>query len=171
MQSALKALLGVAKVQRWSFLVQIRRGSIKGLADRGLYQLAGDEARALPDLSGEDSDHYVAATALAYAAKLTSEDEKLSADAQKSLLEPLAADAVKQLTLAWEKGQLRRKSSGFGGLFNSAPTLRDVQRGEDFKALLEREDFAALVRRIETEQPPAKTPAKSPAASGNQLNP
>jgi tetratricopeptide (TPR) repeat protein len=165
MQGALKALLGVAKVQRWSFLVQIRDGSIKRLADRGLYQFAGVEAAALPSLSGEASDHYVAATALAYAAKAASKDEKLSADARQSLVEPLAADAVNQLTLAWEKGLLRRKSSGFGGLFSSAPTLRDVQRGEEFETLRDREDFAALVRRIETEEPPKKPSAKTPTAT------
>jgi serine/threonine-protein kinase len=166
MQSVFKSLLAVAKTQRWVYLTQARSGELNKLADRGDYQLAGDQARALPGVTGEASDHYAAAKTLAYAAGAALRNDTLPDQERRTIAEPLAADAVKQLELAWQKGYLRRRSGGFAGLISSQPTLKTLAREESLQSILSRDDFAAFVRRVETE-----LPSKSGTGGGNAEHP
>jgi eukaryotic-like serine/threonine-protein kinase len=155
MRSGAQAIATLSRSLRWGRLKQIRMGGLNAITGDGQYELAGDQARRFPALTGEASDHYVAAKALAYAATAANADERLGDQAQRAaVVEPLAADAVKQLQLAWEKGYLRRRASAIGGLFGSKVELADLDDVFEFGILSEREDFKALVRRIETEKPP-----------------
>ncbi len=162
MESIVKALLAVAKTQRFGFLLQVRSGELNKLADRGDYQLAGDQARAFPALTGEASDHIVAAKTLAYAAGAVLANAKLSEAERRQVAEPLAADAVKELQGAWEAGILRRRT-GLSSYFGKEISIKDVQHNAAFKPLLERADFKALVERIEREKPPMPAAAKHKA--------
>ena len=102
---------------------------------------------------------------------LAQKDEKLTEDKRTSVAEPLAADSVKQLTAAWEKGYLRRNSGGFGSLFSSSPTLKDVQSASEFTVVRDREDFRQLVERIRTESPPkpaSSTKENAPATDASK---
>jgi hypothetical protein len=163
MRGILQALLAVGKTQRFGFLLQIRGGELNKLADRGDYQLAGDQARGFPALTGEPSDHFVAATTLAYAANAAAADAKLPEDKRRQIAEPLAADAVKELELAWKTGYLRRRT-GFTNFLGNQVSIKDVQRNPTFKPLLDRADFKALVERIEREK------ERQPEAKSNEAN-
>jgi tetratricopeptide (TPR) repeat protein len=165
MRSILKTLLVVAKTQRLGFLLQVRGGELNKLADRGDYQLAGDQARAFFNVTMEPSDHFVAASTLAYAANAAAANAKLSENERREIVEPLAADAVKELGSAWESGYLRRRTGGFAGLLGSQISIKDVERNAMFKPLLERPDFKALVQRIDHEESP-----KNPKPAADQQN-
>jgi hypothetical protein len=157
MRSGAQAVTTLARSLRWGRLKQIRDGGLNALTADGKYELAGEQARRFPELTGEASDHYVAARALAYAATAASVDEKMGDEAQRSaMVEPLAADAVKHLTTAWEKGYLRRRASTFGGLFGSKVSLEDLDEVLEFGIVRNRQDYQALVKRIETEKSPAR---------------
>ena len=156
MQGSTEAMIALGRTLRWGYLKQIRDGELNALSDDGKYAQAGDQARRLPAFTDEPSDHYVAARTLAYAATGAKADAKLTEETRTRLAEALAADAVKQLTRAWEKGYLRRRNSSFTGLLRSNPDLKDLEQVPEFAILQDRDDYAALVKRIETEKPPAQ---------------
>jgi serine/threonine protein kinase len=155
MRSGMQAIITLSKTLRWGYLKRIRDGALQALIAEGEYELAGDQARQLPGLSGEASDHYLAATMLAQAATAASGDAKLTDESRPRVIEPLAADAVRQLTLAWEKGYLRRRTGSFTALLRSNPDLKDLEKEPEFAILRDRADYADLIGRIEGEQPPA----------------
>ena len=172
MESGLGAIHMLAKTARLGYLIEIREGGLGSLADDGQFDALVDQARRLPELTGASSDHYIAAEALAYAAKAATGSERLAADEREAVADRLAAAAVQHLEAAWLKGYLRR-SGGFANLLSNNPTLKSVQQAEQLAILRQRPDFLALVRRIETETTPkqsaaAKPPVVPPAADVEQ---
>src|SRR5262249_25745904 len=123
MQALANTLVGVAKVDRWRLLVQVRQGGLNSLADRREYALLAGQAHLLPQSTGERPADSVSAQALAYAAVRAANSQPLEADKRSQSVETLAADAVRHLQSAWEGGYLRR-SAGLAGMFSSAPTLK-----------------------------------------------
>ncbi|HEX6961343.1 MAG TPA: hypothetical protein VF175_05705, partial [Lacipirellula sp.] len=153
MQAGARAVTTLGRSLRWGRLKQIRDGGMNALTAAGEYELAGEQARQFPELTREAGDHYVAARALAYAATAANVDEKFADGERMAVVEPLAADAVKQLELAWEKGFLRRRSSMFGGLLRGGVELAELKEVFEFGILQDREDYRKLVERIESEKP------------------
>src|SRR5690606_15135980 len=113
----------LAKTARLGYLIEIREGGLQALADEGEFDVLADQARRLPELTGEASDHYVAAGSLAYGAKAAAESEQVAAEQREAIANRLAAEAVQQLESAWMKGYLRR-SGGFANLLSARPTLK-----------------------------------------------
>jgi serine/threonine protein kinase len=147
-------------------------GVLQALADEGKYQLCAEQAKEFPIVTGEPSDHVVAAQALAYAAAQAAADEHLTVDDQSRLIELLSLEAVRQLELAWLQGYLRRESSsGIASfLFGSAISPDDVREDEQFQALKSRDDFTKLLQRVEKENPPAESAPSSTPESGEEAS-
>jgi tetratricopeptide (TPR) repeat protein len=153
MRAGSQAVTTLGRSLHWGRLKQIRDGGLNALTAAGKYELAGDQARRLPELTRRASDHFVAAQVLAYAATAANTDDRLAEDKRQPIVETLASDAVKQLTLAWEKGYLRRRNSAFTGLLRSNPEVADLAKVDEFGILQTRDDYVALLKRIETETP------------------
>jgi serine/threonine-protein kinase len=160
-ESSLGALSLLAKTARYGYLIELRDGGLNSLADEGKFALVADQAKRLPDVTGEPADHYVAAKALSYAAGVATESEDLAPEERAAVADQLAGQAVAQLEGAWLQGYLRR-SGGFSNLFNGNPTLKTLAQDQQFTILHQRPDYQALVHRIETETPPKPPPAVKP---------
>jgi hypothetical protein len=154
MRAGAQAVTTLGRSLRWGRLKQIRDGGLNTLTAAAKYELAGEQARRLPEITREAGDHYVAARALAYAATAANVDERIADDERPAVFEPLAADAVKQLALAWEKGYLRRRSGMLSGLIRGGVELAELKEVFEFAILQDREDYRKLLQRVETEKRP-----------------
>ena len=158
MKAGMQTVATLAKTLKWGHLSRVRDNGLRPLADQGKFDLLRDQALRFPQLTKEPQDHFAAAHTLAYAARVAAAAEGLAVDERNRTSESLAAEAVKQLSSAWESGYLRR-SGGFSAIFSSAPTLKTIREDENFAVLRDREDLATLVRRIESDEPPRVEPA------------
>ena len=168
MQTLAKSITLVANAARWNCLSKVREGELFALADRGDYELAADQARRLLGISSEPIDHYAVARTLAYTATAVASNHNLSQARHGALSEELSAQAVAELAVAWERGYILRDKANAGWL-ETRPAIIDIRQAPEFAGLVEREDFAALVRRIETEEPPTAARPETAGDAGSRL--
>lgn len=86
------------------------------------------------------------------AAEEPAAEEPAVTPSPEELAERYAAAAVTRLRRAWQGGYLKRKPSLTDRL-TGAPSLATVRRSETFAILLDRQDYAELVREIEAGPP------------------
>lgn len=150
MHSGMQTVVALARTLRWGQLKRAREGALLQLAADGEYDLTLQQCRRLPEVTGEPSDHFVAAQTLAEAHSRALQTAGVADEQRQAAAAPLAAAAVDELRLAWEAGYLRR-SNGFSGLLRARPTVKTLEESREWEALRARQDFQELIKRIRTE--------------------
>ncbi|RIK80690.1 MAG: hypothetical protein DCC67_09155 [Planctomycetota bacterium] len=165
MRSTMQAILSLAKPLKWGYLKRAREGALLELAKSGQFDQLQRQCRRLAEVTGEASDHYIAAQTLAASAGIAAAAEGLEEPKRQETAESLAAAAVDELRLAWEAGYIRR-TRGLGGLLRAQPTVKQMLEDEQLQRLAQRPDFQQLLERIRAENPPRRpTAPDAPAPS------
>ena len=107
-----------------------------------------DQLTKYANYNKRDANRYRLATVLAKSIASIKADDKLAPDKQSQLIQQHGEQVVAWLGELWEQGYIKKKKSRLGALISSRPSLEEIQEGEEFETLRDRQDFQQLLKRM-----------------------